>query len=155
MVTYVVFIGAAAAQFACTIVAAVLAAPLVALAIAAAIIPTLAGQHWTLSWIEESPFEIPESLIGMLQAEIIHDNKESEDIARRFKIVLGEKSFILELLNSVIEEGDRDDLISMNNEIEGSLMNLNDLKERAGNCKSMILKARDEMSKKLRRASTL
>ncbi|KAM5562576.1 UPF0496 protein 1-like [Rosa sericea] len=147
MVTYVVFIGAVAAQFACTVVAAVLAAPLIALAIAAAIIPTLAGQYWTLSWIKESPFENLENVIRFMQPEIIHHIREFQDTQTGIRVVSKDINSLLDLLNSVIEG--EDDLTMK--DIESPLKNLNDFKERARNCKSMILKARDELSKKLRR----
>ncbi|XP_062023490.1 UPF0496 protein 1-like [Rosa rugosa] len=147
MVTYVVFIGAVAAEFACTVMAAVLAAPLIALAIAAVIIPTLAGQHWTLSWIKESPFENQDNVIRFMQPEIMHHFKELQDTERGIRVVSKNINSLLDLLNSVIE-GEDDFTME---EIESPLKNLNDLKERARNCKSMILKARDEVSKKLRR----
>ncbi|PRQ23548.1 hypothetical protein RchiOBHm_Chr0c38g0503081 [Rosa chinensis] len=144
MVTHILFIGAAAAEFACTVVAAVLAAPLVALAIAAAIIPTLAGQHWTLSWIEDS--EIPsgysDSAIRLMESKTMRSIKDLGEIQTYLCRVVKDKESLTSDLNSVIE-GDED--INMKT-IERLLKDINELKERARNSKSKILEASKEVS---------
>lgn len=143
LVTHIIFIGAAAAEFACTVVVAVMAAPLVALAIAAAIIPTLAGHHWTLSWIEdyESPLDYQDNVIRLMQIGIMLSIKELGDIQTDLSSVDIESH-----LNCVIE-GD----VNLNIEsIECLLKKINELMERARNCKSQISEARDEVSTILR-----
>ncbi|KAM5548987.1 UPF0496 protein [Rosa sericea] len=144
MVTHILFIGAAAAEFACTVVAAVMAAPLVALAIAAAIIPTLAGQHWTLSCIEdcEIPFEYPDGVIRLMQSGTVLSIKELGEIQTCLYRVANDIKSLLSHLNSVIE-GE----VNLNmKSIERLLKNINQLMERARNSKSQILQARDEVS---------
>ncbi|KAM5548988.1 UPF0496 protein [Rosa sericea] len=147
MVTHILFIGAAAAEFACTVVAAVMAAPLVALAIAAAIIPTLAGQHWTVSWIEDSeiPLEYSDSVIRLMQSGTVLSIKDLGEIQTYLCGVVKDIESLLSHLNSVIEE---DEDINMKI-IERLLKDINELKERARNSKSKILEASDEVSKKI------
>jgi hypothetical protein len=144
MVTYTLFIGAVAAEFACTVMAAVMGAPLVALAVAAAIIPTLAGQYWTLSCIEESKvsFRYPDNVIRLMQSGTAVAIKELQEIQTYLCRVLTDIKSLLSDLNSGIE-GEVD--LNMKR-IERLLKNSNDLKDRATNCKSEILKARDVVS---------
>ncbi|KAK9942393.1 hypothetical protein M0R45_008062 [Rubus argutus] len=144
MATYMLFIGAVAAEFACTVMAAVMVAPLVALAIAAAIIPTLAGQYWTLSCIEESKvsFRCPDNVIRSMQAGTVVAIKELGEIGTYLCRVVKDIKSLLSHLNSGTE-GEVD--LNMNL-IERLLKNSKDLKDKATNCKSKILKARDEVS---------
>ena len=138
------FIGAVAAEFACTVMAAVLVAPLVALAVAAAIIPTLAGQYWTLSWIKESEvsFRYPDNVIRLMQSGTVLPIKELGEIQTYLCRVVNDIKSLVSHLNAGIEEKVDLNMKSM----ERRLKNSNDLKERATNCKSKILKARDEVS---------
>lgn len=143
-VTYMLFIGAVAAEFACTVMAAVMVAPLVALAVAAAIIPTLAGQYWTLSWIEESEVSIryPDNVIRLMQSGTMLSIKELGEIQTDLcRVVKDIKSLL---------EGEVD--LNMKS-IERFLNNNNDLKKRATNCKSKILEARDEVSESINKVT--
>lgn len=144
MVTYMLFIGAVAAEFACTVMAAVLVAPLVALAVAAAIIPTLAGQYWTLSWIKESDvsFRYPDNVIRLMQSGTVLSIKELGEIQTDLRRVVKDIKSLLSHLNSGIE-GEVD--LNMKS-IERFLKNSNDLEDRATNCKSKISNARDAVS---------
>ncbi|KAL6218636.1 hypothetical protein ACLB2K_011846 [Fragaria x ananassa] len=146
LVTHIIFIGAAAAEFACTVVAAVMAAPLVALAIAAAIIPTLAGHHWTLSWIEdyETPLDYQDDVIRLMQFGIMLSFKELGDIQTYLSSVDIES--LLSHLNCVIEG----DVILNIESIECLLKKIDELRERARNSKSQISEAKDEVSTTLR-----
>lgn len=144
MATYMLFIGAVAAEFACTVMAAVMVAPLVALAVAAAIIPTLAGQYWTLSCIEESKvsFRCPDNVIRSMQAGTVVAIKELGEIGTYLCRVVKDIKSLLSHLNSGTE-GEVDLNMKL---IERLLKNSKDLKDKATNCKSKILKARDEVS---------
>ncbi|KAK9942386.1 hypothetical protein M0R45_008055 [Rubus argutus] len=137
MATYMLFIGAVAAEFACTVMAAVMVAPLVALAVAAAIIPTLVGQYWTLSCIKESKvsFRCPDNVIRLMQAGTVVAIKE-----------LGEIQVDIKSLSSHLNSGIEGEVDLNMKRIERLLKNSNDLKDRATNCKSKILKATDEVS---------
>lgn len=151
MVTYMLFIGAVAAEFACTVMAAVLVAPLVALAVAAAIIPTLAGQYWTLSWIKESEvsFRYQDNVIRLMQFGTVLSIKELGEIQTYLCRVVNDIKSLLSHLNSGIE-GEVDLNIKS---IERFLNNSNDLKKRATNCKSKILEARDEVSESINKVA--
>lgn len=138
MVTHAVFIGVVAAQFACTVVAAVLASPVVSLAVAAAIIPTLAGQHWTLAWIEESSFEYSNSVMSLMQSGTVAHKQGLGDIQNFIRRVITD-------INTVIEEEENRDI----DDIERCLKNINKLKENTRKCKSEILEKKDKVSKSI------